>query len=193
MHCVSTTHCANLVPPSATQLEERYHPVANTTDDDQNNNCANNKRTNMFSRVLDGLTKTIQASLVSFMVTMRKVETSHAKTGVDEFLQLRDFPTGLLEKEGNERVLDKHHPKAKGFIIMPRPQVQCKFVHAAAAADCLVGVPYFIHHTYRSERTNNLGLTSRRIRLAQHRLQGDVGSTKFRSRRSNVGLTKRHG
>ena len=93
----------------------------------------------MFARVLDGLTKTIQAGLVSFMVTMRKVETSNAKSSIDELLQLSDFPTG------------------------------------------------------GAEGTHNLGLTLGRVGLAQNRVQGNVGSTKFGSRRSNVGLAKRHG
>ena len=57
-------------------------------------NYNNNKkeRTNVFARALDGFSKTIQASLVSFVVTVGKVETGHTKTGMNQFFQLVDFP-----------------------------------------------------------------------------------------------------
>ena len=51
--------------------------------------------------VLGSLSQTIKACLVSFMVTMREVKASHAKTSVDEFFQLLHFPAGRTERAHN--------------------------------------------------------------------------------------------
>ena len=83
---------------------DSYAPMKDTPqrkiiDDDDNE-----ERTNMLARVFDGLTETIQASLVSFMITMRKVETSHTKTSVDKFLELWDLPARRAKRTNNLRL-----------------------------------------------------------------------------------------
>ena len=55
------------------------------------------KLTDLLSGVLHGLAKTIQAGLVAGVVTVRKVESGGVKTGMDQLLQLFDFPAGRSE------------------------------------------------------------------------------------------------
>ena len=81
--------------------------------------------TDMLLLVGGSFTQTIKAGLVSFMVTMTKVESCNRQTLVDQVLKGWNIPTG------------------------------------------------------RSQGTNNLRLTVRRIGLSQDRFKGDVGSTKF--------------
>lgn len=49
--------------------------------------------TNMLSLILGGRTDTFQASLVAFMITMRKVETSNTHSSINQLFQLGNIPT----------------------------------------------------------------------------------------------------
>jgi hypothetical protein len=51
------------------------------------------QRTNMFARLGDSFTQAIQASLVTFVVSVGEVEASDTESRLGELLQLGDFPT----------------------------------------------------------------------------------------------------
>ena len=55
------------------------------------------KRTNMNTLVAGGLPKTVEAGLVSLVISVGEVEPSHRHAGIDQFLERGDIPTGRAE------------------------------------------------------------------------------------------------
>lgn len=55
------------------------------------------KRTNMNTLVAGGLPKTVEAGLVSLVISVGEVEPSHRHAGIDQFLEGGDIPTGRAQ------------------------------------------------------------------------------------------------
>mmetsp|Transcript_28672 Transcript_28672/g.67156 ORF Transcript_28672/g.67156 Transcript_28672/m.67156 type:complete len:366 (-) Transcript_28672:68-1165(-) len=56
---------------------------------------------NLLVLILGRLAKTVEAGLVTFVVPVRKVETSHGEASVDQFFQLRNFPASRTQGANN--------------------------------------------------------------------------------------------
>lgn len=55
------------------------------------------KRTNMNTLVAGGLPKTVEASLVSLVISVGEVEPCHRHAGIDQFLEGGHIPTGWTQ------------------------------------------------------------------------------------------------
>jgi hypothetical protein len=65
-------------------------------------------RTNKLVLVLGRRTETIQTSLMSFMITVRKVEARDGQTGINQLLEHGHFPTRGSERADNFGLTQRH-------------------------------------------------------------------------------------
>ena len=72
------------------------------------------KRTNMNTLVAGGLPKTVEAGLVSLVISVGEVEPSHRHAGIDQFLEGGDIPTGRAQGAHDLRVAG--HPRGGGLF-----------------------------------------------------------------------------